>query len=186
MRSSGMGCQLSLPDRAARKRGVDLTLAPRLLIDVGVKPLFVADVMTRGVVSLNQGHSIHLAASILRLKHIRHLPVTDDAGNLVGIVTHRDLIAAQADVLARTTPPPVGLSIPVARVMKMGVWTVHEDATVLETARIMADHKFGCVPVTRGRKLVGIVTEADLMRALLASLDARREGEDTVRIRHGG
>ena len=141
-------------------------------------PLKVGAVMTKPVVSLERDHSIHLATSLMRLKHIRHLPVTDERGHLVGIVTARDLVRAQADVLARAHDARE-LSVPVARVMSENVWVVHPDTPVLEAARIMADHKFGCVPVVEGRRLVGILTEADLLKILLRLLERGREREDT-------
>lgn len=141
-------------------------------------PLKVGAVMTKPVVALDRDHSIHLATSLMRLKHIRHLPVTDGDGNLVGIVTARDLVRAQADVLARAHTARE-LSVPVSRVMSDNVWAVHPDTPVLEAARIMSDHKFGCVPVLEGRRLVGILTEADLIHVLLRLLERGREREDT-------
>jgi CBS domain-containing membrane protein len=143
-----------------------------------VRALRVLDIMSSPVVTLNRDHSIHLAASLMRLRHIRHLPVVDDNDHFVGLVTHRDLLAAQAEVLARASTSQE-LSVPVARVMKMGVWTVHEGTAALEAARIMFDHKFGCLPVLSGKKLVGIVTGADFLGAYLTRLEQRRDREDT-------
>jgi CBS domain-containing membrane protein len=135
--------------------------------------------MTSPVVSVERDHSIHVAVSILRFKHIRHLPVVDDAKRLVGLVTHRDLIAAQADVLARSDEDPQTLFVPVARIMKEAVWSVEPDTPAMEAARIMLDHRFGCLPVLEHQHLVGIVTEVDLLGALVGLLEQRRDREDT-------
>jgi CBS domain-containing membrane protein len=149
--------------------------------------LHVRDIMTTPVVTLEQGHSIHMAASIMRLQHFRHLPVVDAKKQFVGLVTHRDLLSAQADVLARGSRKPEILAVPVARIMRVGVWTVHRETPVMEAARIMFDHKFGCLPVLDGRELVGIVTEADLLHAFLSVLERNREWQDTdPNIRDGG
>jgi CBS domain-containing membrane protein len=139
----------------------------------------VGEVMSAPVVSLTRGHSLHLAASLMELRHIRHLPVVDGKGRCVGLVTHRDLLAAQADLLAQSVAREEALWVPVARVMKAAVWTVQEDTAALEAAQIMIDHKFGCLPITRGQRLVGIVTEADLLGAFLSRTKARRGREDT-------
>jgi CBS domain-containing membrane protein len=137
----------------------------------------VGDIMTKQVVALQYDHSVHLASSLMHMKHIRHLPVIDASSQLVGIVTHRDLVGAQAHLLARGDRE--SLSVPVAQVMRTQVWSVHPDTPVLEAARIMHDHKFGCLPVLDGRRVVGIVTEADLLATLLKLLETRRDREDT-------
>jgi CBS domain-containing membrane protein len=135
--------------------------------------------MTHPVVSLNREDNIHLAMSVLRLHRIRHLPVVNSVGELVGLVTHRDLLGAQASVLASRATTPEEFLVPVVQIMRTGVWTVHRDTALLEAARIMFDHKVGCLPVVEGQTLVGIVTEADLIGALIVLLERRREREDT-------
>jgi CBS domain-containing protein len=137
--------------------------------------------MTRKVVSLTSDHSIHLASGVMQLKRIRHLPVTDE-GRLVGLVTHRDLLRAQAVLLAEPYDPKLdrSMSTPITAVMRTNVWSVRPRTPVLEAARIMLDHKFGCLPVIDdAERLVGIVTEVDFMRALVDGLTERREHEDT-------
>jgi CBS domain-containing membrane protein len=145
-----------------------------------MKPLLVEDIMTRKVVSVLAGHSIHLGTGIMQLKHIRHLPVVD-GNRLVGLVTHRDLLAVQATVLAQPYDPrhDETMNIPIERIMRTNVWTVGPQTPVLEAARICLDHKFGCLPVVDGGQLVGIVTEVDFIRCLVDKLTARREREDT-------
>jgi CBS domain-containing protein len=152
-----------------------------------MRAVHVEDLMTRKVVSLSSDHSIHLAAGIMQIKHIRHLPVVDD-GRLVGLVTHRDLLRAQAALLAEPYDPRFdrSMSTPVVAVMRTNVWSVHPHTPALEAARIMLDHKFGCLPVVDpGQKLVGIVTEVDFMRALVDGLLQRRDREDTDRLSVG-
>jgi CBS domain-containing membrane protein len=144
-----------------------------------MRTLKVGQLMSRQVVSLDRDDNIHLAMSVLRLNRIRHLPVVDAEGDFVGLVSHRDLVAAQADVLARPATTAEAFSVPVARIMRVGVWTVHEDTALLEAARIMLDHKVGCLPVLQGKRLVGIITEADLLGAFIRHLERRRQREDT-------
>ena len=146
-----------------------------------LKALLVETIMTAPVVSLQSDHSIHFASGVMQLAHIRHLPVVDGE-RLVGLVTHRDLIAAQSSVLAkRFEPGGDGLSLRVADIMKTGVWSVERHTPVLEAARIMSDHKLGCLPVLDAERLVGIVTAADFLQLLVRALEWRREREDTGR-----
>lgn len=152
-----------------------------------MKAMHVEDIMTRKVVTMQSDHSIHLAAGVMQLKHIRHLPVLD-GDRLVGLVTHRDLLRAQAVVLAAPYDPrhDVSMTVPVTHVMRTNVWTVTPKTPLLEAARIVLDHKFGCLPVVEGTRLVGIVTEVDFMRCLVDGLLARREHEDTDRVKVEG
>jgi CBS domain-containing protein len=139
--------------------------------------------MTRKVVSLQIDHSIHLASGVMQLKRIRHLPVLDGE-RLVGLITHRDLLRAQSVVLAAPYDPrrDASLSISVSQIMRTNVWTVAPNTPVLEAARIILDHKFGCLPVLEEERLVGIATEVDFIRCLVEGLTLRREQEDTDQI----
>jgi CBS domain-containing membrane protein len=104
---------------------------------------------------------------------------------LVGLVTHRDLLRAQAAVLASPYDPrhDESMTVPVTRIMRTNVWTVTPKTPLLEAARIVLDHKFGCLPVVEATRLVGIVTEVDFMRCLIDGLTTRREREDTDRVK---
>jgi len=139
-----------------------------------VQEVRVREMMTRDVVTLSQGQSLPLASELMKLSRIRHLPVIDAEGRLVGLVTHRNLLDAQVSALTPLTEDEraeVQLRVPVSRVMRTDVWTVSPDATALSAARLMYDHRFGCVPVVEDdRRLVGIVTEADLVALLIESL----------------
>ena len=88
------------------------------------------------------------------------LPVVDEQQSLVGIVSEKDLLRADALDL-------------VEAVMTRDVITVTEYAALEEAARIMADHRVSSLPVMRGSKLVGIITETDLFRVFLELLGAR-------------
>lgn len=145
-----------------------------------MKALHVEDIMTRKVVAVQSDHSIHLAAGLMELKHIRHLPVLDGK-RLVGLITHRDLVRAQAALLSKPyeLDEAATLSIAVAQIMCRNVWTVSPLTRALEAARIVLDHKFGCLPVVEDGLLVGIVTEVDFLRCLVDGLARRSEREDT-------
>lgn len=110
----------------------------------------------------------------MQLARIRNVPVVDDDAHVVGLVTHRDLLSASISALAPLTADErstLQLAVPVSRIMRTDVWTVAPDAPAVSAARMMRDHRFGCLPVVQHRKLVGIVTESDLLRLVTESLE---------------
>jgi CBS domain-containing membrane protein len=130
----------------------------------------VRDLMTAPVKTVQVSQSLPLAASIMDLERIRHLPVVDDEQRVVGLVTHRDLLAAQISALSPLSPEEresLQLSVRVSAVMRTEIWTIAPDALVASAAKLLRDHRFGCLPVVEGSKLVGILTESDLL-ALVA------------------
>lgn len=137
--------------------------------------LRVADLMTRSVSTLTPTQSLPLAEALMGLERIRHIPVVDDAGRLVGLVTHRNLLAARISALAPLTDDErstLQLSVPVSRIMCTEVWSIGPDALAVSAARILRDQKFGCLPVVEHGKLVGILCEADLLALVTTSLEA--------------
>ena len=129
--------------------------------------LKVRDLMTAKVVALNPDDDLGTLRDLMVDRHVRHVPVVDADGEIVGLVTHRDLLRSslieQAD-----TPPFIEQAMltrtRVADVMTADVETVPADADLREAAQIMFENKFGCLPVVEGRRLVGILTEADFVR----------------------
>ncbi|XXF76540.1 CBS domain-containing protein [Myxococcaceae bacterium GXIMD 01537] len=131
--------------------------------------LAVEDLMTRDVLTLAEDENLAVGDDLLKLHHIRHLPVVRD-GKLVGLVSHRDLIRALARQAGSRSRNPVW-----ARdVMSRDVDTVTPRTSVREVVDLLLDHKYGCLPVVDGdRKLVGIITESDLVRLAGQLLDER-------------
>jgi CBS-domain-containing membrane protein len=137
--------------------------------------LLVQDIMSSPVVSLLAEQTMPLVEDIMTFRHIRHLPVIDTRRRVVGIVTHRDLLAAQTSTL-------LGLSaqqrrarqqdVRVADLMTKHVWTVGPESRAADAARLLLDHRFGCLPVVdREGQLVGLVTERDFLRLACEALE---------------
>ncbi len=109
---------------------------------------------------------VDLAASVMSWRHIRHVPVEDDDGCLVGLVSHRDLLRLFA---ARGFGAQAGEPVVVREIMKAEPITVAPETPTLEAIRLMREQQIGCLPVVRDGRLVGIVTAQDFL-ALSAEL----------------
>ncbi|MBL4635395.1 MAG: CBS domain-containing protein [Kofleriaceae bacterium] len=134
----------------------------------------VSDLMTTQVISLFEEQTLPLAGGIMKLKKVRHLPVIDDDGTLVGLVTHRDILRSQGSLfslLHSGQRSQVELEVPVREIMTKDVWTVKPDTKLLDAGRLLADHQFSCLPVTDdGGRLVGIITDRDYLKFALEVL----------------
>ena len=138
-------------------------------------PRRVRDVMTPFVATLKRNDKLTIADDVMRLGRIRHLPVLDADGEVVGILSQRDLFRgslARALGYGEHAQKKVLDSLVVKEVMTTDVVTTAPDVLLAEAARTMLARKIGCLPVLDAGKLVGIVTEADFV-----ALVARAGGE---------
>lgn len=101
---------------------------------------------------------IDLAASLMHWRHVRHVPVEDDAGNLIGIVSHRDLIQLLAE--GKITGQA---ELAIRDVMKTDLITVAPETPTLAALELMREKNIGALPVVKGNKLIGIVTAFDFL-----------------------
>ena len=129
----------------------------------------VSKIMRREVVTVTVGEKLDLTQDIMNLGRVRHLPVLDDEQRVIGVISHRDLLAAAMtqvldfDAQSRRT---FLRSIEVGEVMAKDVTTVGPDARLGDVARILVERKIGCVPVVGANgELLGLVTETDLIAA---------------------
>lgn len=139
--------------------------------NIGAAPrraMSVRDRMSRHVTTVRPEVKLRAAAALMRDKHLRHLPVVDGVGRLVGIVTARDLrqaLFAPAVQAERTDLPAVLDALAVGDVMTRGVVSVRAVTTIRDAARVMHERRLGALPVVEGGRLVGILTESDVLRA---------------------
>jgi acetoin utilization protein AcuB len=141
----------------------------------------VRNVMSKQPITIDPEAPLATAIAVMREKEIRHLPVVDHTGRLTGIITDRDLrSAALAPALAEFLP--VGLrravegaaemlqELRVKDAMTWGVVTTRPDASVAEAGAVMFERRIGSLPVRENGKLVGIVTERDIFKALMMAI----------------
>ncbi|HCF05448.1 MAG: putative signal transduction protein with domain [Desulfomicrobiaceae bacterium] len=140
----------------------------------------VKDIMTEDVFTLKETDTLSAAKDLMSLARIRHIPIVNDAGKFVGLVTHRDILSATVSKLAgidSATREEIESTIPVREIMQQEVTTIREDAPLKEAATILLRGKFGCLPVLKQGKLCGIITEADFLRLTIQLLEATDEDD---------
>jgi len=145
--------------------------------------LLVRDVMTRRLVSIGPETPLGDAARLMVEREVRALPVVDEAGSLLGMVTHRELLRYLIpNYLQRTrsgefrAPTKAQLqrgsadprAIPVKEAMARSVLCVAEEQTLTDVANLMSSKDVDRFPVVREGKVVGFLTRADLIRRLIA------------------
>ena len=127
----------------------------------------VADVMSTDLFTVGPNDPVTLAASVMDWQHIRHVPVEDDDGRLVGLVSQRDLRG--------------GLSAggPVREIMDPKPATVSPETTTVQVVELMRSRRVDCLPVVKEDRLIGIVTSHDML-TVLSFLLHRDRGEDSL------
>jgi len=177
---------LSDPDTLAAlhdARTPDQVIGLPALADIDLPShLLVRDVMTSRLVSVGPETPLGDAARLMVERDVRALPVVDDAGSLLGMVTHRELLRFLIpDYLQRTksgefrAPTKSQIQrgssdprqIPVREAMARTVLCLAEDQTLTDVATLMSSKDVDRFPVVREGKVVGFLTRADLIRRLI-------------------
>jgi acetoin utilization protein AcuB len=135
----------------------------------------VRDIMEPKIVTISAGDTLSTVEDIMTLGGVRHMPVVH-RGVLVGVVSERDLLRASLSNLTE-----FGMEerraflqvVEITRVMSTPPIVISPDVTVPQAARILVEHRIGCLPVLEDGKLIGLVTEADVLRYLAGPLTGR-------------
>jgi CBS domain-containing protein len=125
--------------------------------------------MSQPVKTLGRNDTLSVADSIMRNERIRHLPVLDDDGRIVGILSQRDLFfnaLVRALGFGTATRDRTLHAILVKEVMTPDVVTTVPDALVRSAAQVMVDRKIGCLPVLDAEVLIGMLSESDIVLAV--------------------
>jgi CBS domain-containing protein len=159
--------------------------------------MYAKDLMTPHVVTVTPDESVFVVAQLLLQKKISGLPVVDDLGNLVGVVTEGDFLRRVEIGTKRQRPRWVEFFIGPGRladeyvrfsgrkirdVMTHDVRTVAPETPLEDVVRLMERNHIKRVPVVEGGKIVGIITRANLLHAMasFAQEVAPCSAEDTV------
>jgi acetoin utilization protein AcuB len=141
--------------------------------------MFVKDLMTGTPITITGDVTVKDALDLMKEKSVRRLLVLSKAGQIVGIVSEKDLLYASPSPVTSLNVWEVREMLhllTVNKIMSTKVITIDEDAPLEDAAVLMADHKISGLPVIGGKSLVGIITETDLFKAFLRLLGGKRAG----------
>lgn len=132
----------------------------------------ISELMSRDVVTIGPAESCLDAVVRMQRARVRHLPVLNRDGRLVGIVTDRDLrhylfSSRVFEALGSTRVDVLLDGVRVAEIMSIDVMTVESGASVGDAAGTMRKHRVGSLPVMDGGRMVGIATEVDILRQIV-------------------
>ncbi|NRP74863.1 Hypoxic response protein 1 [Ensifer psoraleae] len=158
--------------------------------------MLVRDVMKIRVIKVSPDNSVKQAAEVMIANHISGIPVIDDEGQLVGLITEGDLLRrtelghrAIATLVDESLSPEERANLyiksnawKVADVMSRNPVSVDEDTSLARVAYLMEEHGIKRLPVTRAGAVVGIVSRADLLEAIIsAKPDGTAPGDEAIR-----
>jgi acetoin utilization protein AcuB len=134
--------------------------------------MLVRDIMQSRLITVDPKTTLPQAMRLAAERRIRHLPVVDD-GELVGIVSDRDLkqaMASPATSLEAHELTYLLQRLTVDQLMTRAVITVRPGLPVAEAARLMLQERISALPVTDDGRLIGIITETDLLELLVRTM----------------
>jgi CBS domain-containing protein len=133
--------------------------------EVSMKGLAVRDLMTEPVMTVTPSTRLLEVRDLMIQGNFRHVPVVED-DELVGLISDRDLGRILGRVSSRLEEMLEDL--PASQVMSRTLETAEPDEPLREAGARMLEGKYGCLPVVEGHRVVGILTEADFVRHVVA------------------
>ena len=137
----------------------------------------VRDYMTKDPLTLREDDLLRQAVEIVMVRRVRHIPVLDGSGALVGIVTDRDVQGTLPSPLSAAAPEEYEALLettPIERIMTKSVITVGPDDLAAEAVETLLASRIDGLPVLENGRLVGIFTVRDALRGYLELLRAFR------------
>ncbi|MDP6763942.1 MAG: CBS domain-containing protein [Planctomycetota bacterium] len=146
-------------------------------LEVGEDPIAgcerVGQLMTTDLFTVHPEDLVDLAASLMDWRHLRHVPVEDDEGVLLGILSHRRVLRLVGRGMREG-----GATVAVREVMQPDPVTVTPETPTLAAIGLMRERQVSALPVVSEGRLVGIVTEHDFLAAAAGLLEERLGRED--------
>lgn len=143
----------------------------------------VEEFMTSELCTMGESDSIEDARKIMMERNIRHIPVTDGDGSLLGLVTQRDILAATGpDWMTQggNDANEGGASASLSDIMIKDVSVIHGTDSLRTAAMYMQSHKYGCLPVVSDGRLVGIITDSDFISIAINLIEQAELNEEEM------
>jgi len=139
----------------------------------------VEEFMTTDLFTVTKEDIPELGADIMDWQQLRYLPIENEQGELVGLVTHRELLRFFSNCYKNNERSEAKLG----DIMLKGPYTIKPEQTIVEAMEMMMEKKIGCLPVVNNNKLVGIITEANFLNitsSLLKRLKHKKERQQVI------
>jgi CBS domain-containing membrane protein len=131
----------------------------------------VDEMMSAGVQTLAEQNSLADAQALMAKYGCRHIPIIADDGFLVGLVSHRDVLAVTDSNLAKNGQATDPESIKVSEFMIADVFSVNPGTNLRKAAMYMRNQRYGCLPIVNEGLLVGIITDSDFVNIAIDLLE---------------
>ncbi|MBP3038903.1 acetoin utilization AcuB family protein [Bacillaceae bacterium Marseille-Q3522] len=138
--------------------------------------MIIEEIMKKNIVSLCETDSIAMAIQAMDEHKVRHLPITDPDGKLVGLISDRDIRDATPSIFHIGEEYRKVLNKPVKSIMTTKLITGHPLDFAEEVAAVLYEHRIGCLPILKNNKLVGMVTETDLLHTFVEMTGVHQPG----------
>lgn len=141
--------------------------------------MYVKDFMTKKVITVSPEESLADAFAIIKEYRVRRIPVVDDSGRLVGIVSERDLLKASPSTATSLNIWELNYllsKMKISDVMIPDVVTIESNEPLEKAALLMREKKIGAIPVTEKGQLAGIITESDIFEAFIEVMGIGEKG----------
>jgi CBS domain-containing protein len=143
----------------------------------------VGEVMTQKVITLTENDSLYDARQLMQLHNFRHIPILNESGTLVGLVSQRDILAASESSL-HATGDEARINLEKQHILKevmvKQVCFVDERESLRSAAIHMRKHKHGCLLVMKDKMLKGIITETDFVGVAINLMEQIDLSEDIL------
>lgn len=138
----------------------------------------VHEIMSDNVITLKPDDSLYKARELMSERHIRHLPIVDAESNFVGLLSERDLLKAAGSRIDANSNNPDELDILVSQIMTTRIKIIYPNESLIAAGLLMQKHKYGCLPVLKNNKLVGIITDFDFVGVAINLIEQMEQYDD--------
>lgn len=127
----------------------------------------VADLMITNLITLRENDSLAKAKALMQEKNIRNIPIVNDEGECVGMLTQREYLRHAFHLVSQFGTQQISKKeqqTPISNAMNKDILTVSPETDLDMAAEFFIENKYGCLPVTQDNKLIGIITPVDFVK----------------------
>ncbi|MDJ0701238.1 MAG: CBS domain-containing protein [Woeseiaceae bacterium] len=137
-------------------------------------------IMSTDLITLSPDATLAQARELMHENKIHHLPVIDESGDLIGLVSLTNVLAATDSFLREDKTRIHAREIGITDVMVTDVATVEREASLRSAALFLEKHRIGCLPVMDDGKICGIITDTDFVAVAINLLEQIESTEPVV------